>query len=505
MESNDLAKGKAAGGPAFAGGGDGVDGHGERTLSVTLKRSARLQFPTTSLFAAVRRSSELTSFKSYSDFMDCVVCGVEPGDRTQRMTEEAKRGLLARVSLPFPGVETYRLLKAATEVFLMLYCEVRLDTLFTEDPPGPEPRWTPDDERGRLEHPGSVPGEWQKLLVDIGGGKKTIPYLALIQNKLGVPVIDKDLSKGALECEGILSEKLTRPCFLELIWSYWQEEGMLVQTMNALAMRFQNRRAGTNGHADPLAQLQIDPLRPLSNVLWGYVQDEQHRLSVMRRAYEYDHHYGITLMGNAVKPLRPADTRSKFLEAFHSLLRQTLQFYKQDDDTTVVADGFPVLNALKEVHLLLTQGGHNQYGDLAWTARHEMLMQQWLLSRKELREFLPRRVMVVYPEKWMDSVDTMKSLQGWTDVSVLHFNNLAAYGERILLSTRYGTWTDPNILPDEAAAWARYYRLEIQGYIHAYRAATGVDLTQSNGKQIDATMPAMHLKNRLELQRRSRR
>jgi hypothetical protein len=225
----------------------------------------------------------------------------------------------------------------------------------------------------------------------------------------------------------------------------------------------------------------------------------------MRRAYEYDHHYGITLMGNAVKPLRPADTRSKFLEAFHSLLRQTLQFYKQDDDTTVVADGFPVLNALKEVHLLLTQGGHNQYGDLAWTARHEMLMQQWLLSRKELREFLPRRVMVVYPEKWMDSVDTMKSLQGWTDVSVLHFNNLAAYGERILLSTRYGTWTDPNILPDEAAAWARYYRLEIQGYIHAYRAATGVDLTQSNGKQIDATMPSMHLKNRLELQRRSRR
>ena len=43
------------------------------------------------------------------------------------------------------------------------------------------------------------------------------------------------------------------------------------------------------------------------------------------------------------------------------------------DDTTVVADGFPVLNALKEVHLLLTQGAHNQYGDLPWTARQEML------------------------------------------------------------------------------------------------------------------------------------
>ena len=26
-----------------------------------------------------------------------------------------------------------------------------------------------------------------------------------------------------------------RPLFLELIWSYWHEEGMLVQTMNALS------------------------------------------------------------------------------------------------------------------------------------------------------------------------------------------------------------------------------------------------------------------------------
>jgi len=39
-------------------------------------------------------------------------------------------------------------------------------------------------------------------------------------------------------------------------------------------------------------------------------------------------------------------------------------FYKQDDDTTVKADAFPVLNALKEVHLVLSQGAHNQFGDL---------------------------------------------------------------------------------------------------------------------------------------------
>src|ERR1051325_794630 len=58
------------------------------------------------------------------------------------------------------------------------------------------------------------------------------------------------------------------------------------------------------------------------------------------------------------------------------LLNLASKFYKQDDDTTVVADGFPVLNGLKEVHLLLSEGAHNQYGDLPWTARQEMMMEQ---------------------------------------------------------------------------------------------------------------------------------
>ena len=124
--------------------------------------------------------------------------------------------------------------------------------------------------------------------------------------------------------------------------------------MNAISRRFQNVRAP--GDRDPLAHLEIDPLRPLNNLLWGYIQDEQNRLTVKRRAYEYDHHYGLTLYGKAVPPLRPADSRSKFLEAFHNLLHRCSIFYKEDNDTTVIADGFPLLNALKEVHLLLAAG-----------------------------------------------------------------------------------------------------------------------------------------------------
>ena len=122
---------------------------------------------------------------------------------------------------------------------------------------------------------------------------------------------------------------------------------------NAISRRFQNLRAP--GDRDPLAQLEIDPLRPLNNLLWGYVQDEQHRLSVLRRAYEYDHHYGFTL---TARPSRAARRRPP-LEVPGVVPQPAvpaLQFYHEDDDTTVMADGFPVLNALKETHYLLAQG-----------------------------------------------------------------------------------------------------------------------------------------------------
>ena len=123
----------------------------------------------------------------------------------------------------------------------------------------------------------------------------------------------------------------------------------------------------------------------------------------------------------------------------------------------MVADGFPVLNALKEAHLILSQGAHNQFGDLPSTARIEMLMQQWILARPEFREFIPTRIMVAYPEPWMDRVDAMKKLQGWTDTSVLHFRNLAIFGEQVLLGSAMAT--GPSIYePVHAVNWARYWR-----------------------------------------------
>ncbi len=267
--------------------------------------------------------------------------------------------------------------------------------------------------------------------------------------------------------------KLQNLNLLELIWSYWHEEGGLVQTMNALSLRFQNVRLNAN---DPLAGLNIDPLRPINNLIWGYIEDERNRLSMARRNLEYQYEYGISLIGPAVPVVQVAESRSQFLPAFHNLLKTSIDFYQQANYTTVIPDGFPVLNSLREVHMLLSEGAHNQFGSLPWTARSEMMIQQWLLARPEMREFLGGRIMVPYQETWMDRVDTMKTLQGWNPTNISHFHDLGAFGEQLLLSIRYGAWNDSGTTRDDAAEWAHYWREEIQRYVHAYKAATGVDL-----------------------------
>ncbi|MEU4078327.1 hypothetical protein DEJ45_02270 [Streptomyces venezuelae] len=474
-----------------------VVGGRRESLSVRLEPSGAVRTESQALWTAIRNSSESLGFGEYQDFIDLVLCRPSGGlDREARQARAEGRAELKAVrkssALPYPDVDAYWLLKTATEAFMRLRCGILVDP----SRPG-EPFEGIDllQEQARYQDgqlsQQDIETMWQAFVEPVPQDPKfyTLPYFARILDGLrDVPV--RGASKLGFPCDAILRYKLTHPCLIELLWNYWEEESLLVRSLIEIGRRFQNMRRPVE--PDPLAHLELAPLLPLGNLLWGYIQDAPHRLSVVRRAYEYDHHYGITLIGRGVPPLRAADSRSKFLEAFHSLLKLCTTFYTQADDMTVTPDGFPVLNGLKEVHLLLTEGQHNQYGDLPWTARQEMLMQQWLLARPEMRHFLPARPMVAYPEPWMGTVDVMKKLQGWTDTPTLHFHNLAVFGERILLSIRFGDWNSV-IERDEAASWARYWRAEIQGYIHAYRAATGVDLTSD---RLDVTMPAVHLRRR---------
>jgi len=474
------------------------------------------------LWVLILKGTEAMSFSRFEDYMDAIFCTID------HRGAEAERAAISRLSgsrsLPFMNIDAYRSIKIAAEAFVTVNCMV--DGIFTDK----------DVEKLKERVP-LVDGNFDKTALDkwwneyqqeinflsiveepknnfsvVEKKLRIIPYLAVIKNKLKdqdlklttfgdafEQYLSPDLEQTANTCFGLISDRLSYPCYLELIWSYWHEESMMVQGLNAISRRFQNMKGKGR---DPLAHLELDPLRPLNNLLWGYVQDEQHRLTVRRRAYEYDHHYGIRLQGAATKSMQFADSRSKFIEAFHRLLNLVSRFYNQADDMTVNPDAYPVLNGLREVHMILSEGAHNQYGDMPSTARAEMLMQQWLLARPEFRQFLSGRTMVAYPEGWMEPVATTNTMMGWTKSSPLHFRNLARFGEQLLLSVRFCNWTDTTA-PAAAANWSHFWREQIQGYIHAYRAVTNVDLSSDTAK-VDLNQPSYHLMRQLKAQRNGR-
>ena len=438
------------------------------TIPAILSRARSSETVDQALWIAIRNQTTAISFNRYSEFIDKVLCNKDGElDRRQfganndilRMQHQDKEH-----HAPAHALGAYELLKIATQVFLLLESGTAIQH------GGRYSSKTRDDRRD-VTPADSMPVSLETIqhLLRNCLGDTQVPYIqTVLRNAFqGFRSTDK------IVCSGYLVQRADSPALIELIWSYWHEEAMLVQTMNAIGLRFQNRPSSAG--PDPLADIEIAPLHPINNLLWGYIQDEPHRLSVPRRAYEYDHHYGLTLSGNANADFRSTETRSQFLEAFQRLLYRCTGFFKQEDETTLNSDGFPVLNALKEVHLLLAEGAHNQFGDLPWTAKAEMLTEQWILSRPEMNQFLQSQHMVPYREVWMGQVEAMKRLQGWTDVSITHFSELAIYGEQILLSIRFGSWNLINN-PAQAATWARYWRSEIQNYIHSYRAVTGVDL-----------------------------
>ncbi|WP_156946747.1 hypothetical protein [Thiothrix lacustris] len=461
----------------------------DEAVPVSLQPASKRPSYESVLWEVVKERTGAISFDAYGQYLNGVFCLNSEESKAYRQANEV-------TGISFQGSNAYDALNMATDYFLKEECGVIEDGNMLE-------KWLEVIDKG--DPSTNLLDKWrqnaQKLKDDYLLGIKhdvsqplPLPYMQLIREKLGELPLKSGMALGfsinakereGESCYGISTARAACPTMIELIWSYWMEESLLVQTMNAITRRFQNVRAG---NVDPLARMDIDPLRPMSNLLWGYIQDEPSRLSLIRRAYEYDHHYGFSLAGKAVPKIKTADSRSRFLGAFHQLLNLAHRFFRSYDDTTIKADAFPLLNALREVHLILAEGAHNQYGDLPWVARKEMLMMQWMLARPEMREFIGGRTMVPQKERWMDRVDGMKRLQGWSGTATTHFVDLAQTGERLLLSIRFASWSQID-KSEVALSWAVFWRDDIQRYAHAYRAVTGVDMTEPMAQTALDTKP----------------
>ena len=74
------------------------------------------------LWVVIRNSAEALSFENYAEFIEPIMGGGHP---------QRSQGHFAKISqavqLAFPDAEPYRLLKVATEVFMMANCGVVID------------------------------------------------------------------------------------------------------------------------------------------------------------------------------------------------------------------------------------------------------------------------------------------------------------------------------------------------------------------------------------------
>ncbi|MCI5158811.1 MAG: hypothetical protein D3906_10310, partial [Candidatus Electrothrix sp. AUS1_2] len=308
---------------------------------VTLQRSKSFPTDDQALWATIRNSTNAVRFERYQQFIELVFNGNITPLPQQQQAEYFSHPSLSKLNIY--GSYSYAVLKIATQAFLTLQCGLKplesdlpdkISSFLNE-----KYRPANSDEEARRSF--EVTNLGKQLKQYMGGENGNLPYLNRIASALLTIGPDKKIDdyETLPYYNYILQHRFTNPSLIELIWSYWHEEGMLAQTMNAIALRFQNQRSGPN---DPLAELEIDPLRPLNNMIWGFVQDRYNQLSVSRRAAEYGHQYGLRLLGRAVPELQIADNRSKFIEAFHNLLYRTAVFYREDADTTVVSNAFPL-------------------------------------------------------------------------------------------------------------------------------------------------------------------
>lgn len=162
--------------------------------------------------------SKRLDFNIYKNFINDILCNKNSnflGDTTNI----ERTGFKNRS--PFIGVSDYSILKFATEAYMLKMFGIdntHLNNYLTQN---------------------SILPYYEDILAKLDD--------VLVINKVSPNYCDEDVNK-----------KLKNPFLIELIWSYWMEQGMLVQTMNLISMRFQNMRVGRD--ADLMTRFDADPL-----------------------------------------------------------------------------------------------------------------------------------------------------------------------------------------------------------------------------------------------------
>jgi hypothetical protein len=266
------------------------------------------------------------------------------------------------------------------------------------------------------------------------------------------------------------------------------EMAMLDQGMKLICRRFQNLK--TPSVRNQLENFEVSHLRPLSNLLWGYINDDGNRVSLNRRVLEYKHQYGLEVSGTAIKKMDAIDIRSTFLEQFHQFLNKLHLYYQEESNRDIKPNAYPIKYITEDLQRILQSGAHNQFSDLTIATRTDFMTIQWILSRPEMKHFINSREEIGYKEEWMGTMEALRNMQGWGNDDLNSYYECAVRGERLLLAIRYSnsiTTHSMENLEEKVKNWARDIKEDVMIYTHAYLSITGVDLSKSGSSTQPAT------------------
>ena len=216
------------------------------------------------LNVAIRNRTEAIRFDEYSKFLEQIAKDIVPQTETlinntistiQKNSQTLNKYSDGLEKPFFKGMYAYGALKLATQIFLILHnCGLEIGDGYDKE-----------DEGHRLGREVSKENIREELKRYLGENVRLLPYFEqILQNLFGSGYLNElDLNK-------LLSYRVKYPCMIELIWSYWHEEGMLSQTMNAISLRFQNKKVPSA--RSPLANMTIDSIRSLGPLIWDHIR-----------------------------------------------------------------------------------------------------------------------------------------------------------------------------------------------------------------------------------------
>ena len=211
-------------------------------LPVTMRRTAAQDTPDQALWVAIRNRMEAINFKRYAAFINRVFClkaeGSQAETEVKRLQENItnefggkgkKTDNLLDSRLSIHAVDSYNVLKLATEIFLLLESGVvkfdekkgvsiiELDVLKDSEIIRAE-KVNEEEESFGLRKPVTI-SDIESSLTRYFGDKVTLPYLTRILDAL----VSKEGKKKEIilpYCEGILKHRANCPSLIELIWNY---------------------------------------------------------------------------------------------------------------------------------------------------------------------------------------------------------------------------------------------------------------------------------------------